>query len=108
MRCPSCKGITTSYVLRTTRPLEEGLNFGDVKQRLRKCHACRKNFDTFEVQESFFRRLSPQTSVLQRQPLLQMESTGNDKIIDKVKDRVKGKAKPKPKPKPKRRRKSST
>ncbi len=86
MRCPACQGVSTSYVLRTTRPINEGLSVGDVKQRLRKCHACRRNFDTFEVQESFFRRLSTNAAALQRQPL-QMESKDIDKMKDKIKQK---------------------
>ena len=86
MRCPKCVGISTSHVLRTTRPLDEGLNYGDVKQRLRKCRECRGNFTTFEVQESYFRRLAVTPPVLQRQPL-QMESKVTSKVKDKVKEK---------------------
>jgi hypothetical protein len=81
--------------MRTTRPLNEGLNYGDVKQRLRKCRECRKNFDTFEVQESFFRRLAaaPPTT-LQRQPL-QMESKPPLPVESKPPLKIKSKVKAK-------------
>ena len=68
MRCPFCTGLPSS-VLQTTRPLDEGLDYGDIKRRLRKCGACSKNFTTFEIQESLFRRLSIRDPKLRRQPL---------------------------------------
>ena len=71
MRCPYCTEVTTS-VKRTVRPVNEGLEHGDVKQRLRQCRSCSRYFNTYEVHESQFRTLDrvPDTRRLARQPLL--------------------------------------
>ena len=62
-----------SGVLQTTRPIDEGLDYGEVKRRLRKCRECATNFTTFEIHESLFRSFSLTEQRLTRQPL-QMES----------------------------------
>lgn len=71
MRCPFCASCPTG-VKKTTRPLDEGLEEGDVKQRLRKCRNCSRNFFTYEIHEDLFRQLNtaPTKKRLTRQPLL--------------------------------------
>ena len=68
MRCPHCH-TRPSSVLRTTRPLNEGLEEGLVKERLRKCRNCGKNFSTFEIHESLFRTITERNKTLSRTPL---------------------------------------
>lgn len=68
MRCPHCVGPKT-YVLKTERPLDEGLDEGFIKKRTRKCRNCAKNFVTFEVHESTWRQV-PREDPLERSPLL--------------------------------------
>lgn len=70
MKCPHCDRFPTA-VKKTTRPLDEGLEYGDVKQRLRKCRSCSRNFNTFEIHEELFRKLTQVSkSKLKRSPLL--------------------------------------
>ncbi len=70
MKCPHCERFPTS-VKQTTRPLDEGLDYGDVKRRLRKCRSCSRNFTTFEIHEDLFRKLAPTSKAkLKRSPLL--------------------------------------
>jgi transcriptional regulator NrdR family protein len=66
-------------VIKTERPLDEGLEAGDVKRRTRKCRECSRTFTTFEIQEDLFRELRGVTKPvvteaephkLKRQPLL--------------------------------------
>ena len=78
MKCPSCNSLPSS-VLQTTRPLDEGVEYGAIKRRLRKCGKCEKNFTTFEIQESMFRLLSMRDPKLARQPLKIEEATGKPK-----------------------------
>lgn len=63
-------------VTQTTRPLDEGMEYGDIKRRLRKCSNCERSFQTFEIHESVFTQIKPETklSKLSRRPLL-VEST---------------------------------
>jgi len=68
MRCPYCTGLKT-YVLKTERPLDEGMCEGDLKKRTRKCRQCAKNFATFEIHESTWRQ-TPKDAPLVRRPLL--------------------------------------
>ena len=92
MRCPGCLQFPTS-VKQTTRPLDESLEHGDVKRRLRKCRNCDKNFTTFEIHESLFRTVVPkQHSPLSREPLLvESEETAKkpkrSKLIEVVKNK---------------------
>lgn len=58
MKCPKCTSLP-SNVLKTEQPIDEGLEYGDVKRRLRKCRECGRNFKTFEVHESIYRVLFP-------------------------------------------------
>lgn len=68
MRCPACIGPKT-YVLKTERPLDEGLDEGFIKKRTRKCRHCAKNFVTFEIHEQTWRR-EVKPDPLERRPLL--------------------------------------
>lgn len=61
-------------VLKTERPLDEGLEEGDLKRRTRKCRKCGRNFVTFEIHESLWRQ-RPREDPLERRPLLN-EATG--------------------------------
>ena len=74
MRCPHCTGYKT-FVLKTERPLDEGMEEGDLKKRTRKCRECARNFVTFEVHESFWRK-EPTTPPLERKPLLNEAAAG--------------------------------
>ena len=71
MRCPHC-ATYPSKVTQTTRPIDEGLEEGCVKRRIRKCRNCARNFFTFEIHEDLFRQLDqvPNAAPLTRQPLL--------------------------------------
>lgn len=96
MRCPHCKSRRSS-VSKTTRPLDEGLEEGEIKRRLRKCRDCDRNFVTFEVHAGFLRSLRGQslvehaqpaqeTPALARRPLLMKKPTDKaqiDKIVRK-------------------------
>jgi len=63
MRCPHCTSAPSS-VKQTTRPINEGLEHGDIKRRLRKCRNCQKMFTTFEIHEGLFRGLRGVTEEL--------------------------------------------
>ena len=56
-------------VCKTERPLDEGMDEGFIKKRTRKCRECAKNFVTFEIHESTWRR-QPKIQPLERRPLL--------------------------------------
>lgn len=68
MRCPYCADPKTG-VLKTERPIDEGLAEGEIKRRTRKCRACARNFVTFEIHESTWRQV-PVSPSLERRPLL--------------------------------------
>ena len=68
MRCPRCSEVKT-MVVKTERPIDEGMIEGDLKKRTRKCRNCGRNFVTFEIHESTFRQ-TPTTPALERRPLL--------------------------------------
>jgi len=74
MRCPHCTGCKT-FVLKTERPLDEGMAEGDLKKRTRKCRECAKNFVTFEIHESTWRQV-PTGPPLVRRPLLNEATRG--------------------------------
>jgi len=65
-------------VVKTERPLDEGLLEGDIKRRTRKCRNGARNFVTFEIHEDTWRGL-PRTEPLTRQPLL-TEATDGKKV----------------------------
>lgn len=73
MRCPRCTAPKT-YVLKTERPLDEGMSEGDLKKRTRKCRECARNFVTFEIHENTWRQL-PKEEPLTRRPLLNEVAT---------------------------------
>ena len=73
MRCPHCTGIKT-YVLKTERPFDEGMDQGDLKKRTRKCRQCARNFVTYEIHESTWRQ-TPKEETLVRRPLLNEATT---------------------------------
>lgn len=60
MRCPKCDRLPTS-VIKTERPVDEGMD--GVKRRRRVCRNCRHVFQTFEIPESEFRKLSPKPEI---------------------------------------------
>lgn len=68
MRCPHCAGVKT-YVIKTQRPIDEGLQEGNIKRRTRKCRQCAENFVTFEIHEATWRE-TPEAEPLIRRPLL--------------------------------------
>lgn len=76
-------------VTQTTRPLDEGMEYGDVKRRLRKCRQCQRSFHTYEIHESVFQHLKPEDKLnkLSRRPLLVESSTPpiRSKLLDKKK-----------------------
>jgi len=76
VRCPRCSEVKT-MVIKTERPLDEGLKEGDIKRRTRKCRNCGRNFPTFEIHESTFRQVIA-APPLERKPLLN-EATGISK-----------------------------
>lgn len=69
MKCLHCGERKTS-VTQTTRPIDEGLPYGHVKRRLRKCRSCERSFTTFEIHEPLFRKIRPKKDGLGRQPLI--------------------------------------
>ena len=77
MRCPLCSELKT-MVCKTERPLDEGLEHGDIKKRTRKCRNCGRNFVTFEIHESTWRGL-PASPPLERKPLLNEAAAGRKK-----------------------------
>jgi transcriptional regulator NrdR family protein len=58
MKCPECEG-TDSKVLKTLihEAGNEGLDFGELKKRKRRCLTCRTEFFSYEVTESVFRKM---------------------------------------------------
>ncbi len=99
MRCPHCT-CCPSTVSKTTRPLDEGLDEGDVKQRLRKCRNCSLSFTTYEIHEDKFRTLSgvpskrelkaEATPILSRKPLLAEDrKPTRSKLVEQVKEKLK-------------------
>ena len=56
MKCPNCFAHN-SKVLKTERPLDEGMEFGRLKRRRRQCKECRRSFFTFEIHEDVFRKM---------------------------------------------------
>lgn len=77
MRCPHCSEVKT-MVLKTERPLDEGMAEGDLKKRTRKCRNCARNFVTFEIHETVWRE-TPTTTPLERKPLLNEAAAGRKK-----------------------------
>lgn len=68
MNCPYCSS-RPSGVLQTLRPVDEGLDEGEVKKRRRKCRNCSRDFFTYEIQEALFRSLTLTEKRLTRRPL---------------------------------------
>lgn len=58
MKCPECDS-TKSKVLKTLihEAKSEGLNDGELKKRKRRCLGCRREFFSYEVTESVFRKM---------------------------------------------------
>jgi len=57
VKCPSC-GTYESRVLKTIIQVEEqGFNFGELKQRRRRCLSCSRTFFSFEIHEDLFRKI---------------------------------------------------
>lgn len=58
MKCPECDA-TKSKVLKTLihEGASEGLNFGELKKRKRRCLSCRSEFFSYEVTENVFRKM---------------------------------------------------
>jgi len=77
MRCPHCTASKTG-VLKTERPIDEGMDEGCIKKRTRKCRECARNFVTFEIYESVWRDL-PDKPELERRPLLDSLVRGDKK-----------------------------
>lgn len=69
MNCPFC-ALRPTGVVKTERPLDEGMDEGEVKRRRRICRNCGRDFHTFEVHESVFRTLTATQKKLTRQPLV--------------------------------------
>lgn len=58
MKCPEC-GHTESKVKKTLihEHVNEGLCFGELKKRERKCDECAHKFYSYEVTERVFRKM---------------------------------------------------
>lgn len=83
MRCPYCTAAP-SDVKQTTRPLNEGLEHGDIKRRLRKCRNCRRMFTTFEIHEDYFRKIRGITEEISEDKKIQKELKRRRLLVKEV------------------------